>query len=118
MSQPPPYPPLVAEALQAMQAGRFDQAEQLAARALADAPQSYEARQVRALFVGEGAHLVIEAGQGDMAVLIVHAGDELGQRLGRVVDRTAKDARVQIVIRAVNPQFEIGQAAQAIGQGG
>jgi predicted O-linked N-acetylglucosamine transferase (SPINDLY family) len=40
---------LVAAALQAIQAREWDRAEQLAAQALAIAPQSYEARQVRAL---------------------------------------------------------------------
>ena len=40
---------LVAQAMQAIQARQWDRAEQLAAQALALAPQSYEARQVRAL---------------------------------------------------------------------
>ena len=42
-------PPLVAEAMRAMDARQWARAEDLAARALAVAPQSYEARQVRAL---------------------------------------------------------------------
>jgi predicted O-linked N-acetylglucosamine transferase (SPINDLY family) len=40
---------LVAQALDAIQARQWDRAEQLAAQALAIAPQSYQARQVRAL---------------------------------------------------------------------
>jgi protein O-GlcNAc transferase len=40
---------LVAQAMQAIQARQWERAEQLAAQALAIAPQSYEARQVRAL---------------------------------------------------------------------
>lgn len=41
--------PLVGEANQAMQAGQWARAEELASRALAIAPHSYEARQIRAL---------------------------------------------------------------------
>ena len=51
-------------------------------------------------------------------MLVMHAGDQFRQDIGRVSDHTAKDAGMEIGIGAVNSQFKIGQAAQGIDDGG
>jgi hypothetical protein len=55
---------------------------------------------VGALGGGGLAHLVVDAGDEDAAVLVGEAGQQLGHALHRIGDRTAPHAAVQRVVEA------------------
>src|SRR5690606_14455671 len=65
----------------------------------------------------EGAHGVVEAGDGDSAFGVVQGGGEAGGDGGGVGDGAAEDARMEVNGRSVHAHFEAGDAAQAVGEG-
>src|SRR5205814_3100642 len=68
-------------------------------------------------FVGrERNYVVVETRDGDAAVFVAEPGEQLAKGQGRVVHRTAVDARVQIARGAVELDFEGNDSAQRGGQ--
>ena len=64
-----------------------------------------------------GQYGLVEAGQGNAALLVVQAGQQLGQGLQRVEHGSAEDARVQLGGRAAHLQLGVEAAAQPEGEG-
>ena len=64
----------------------------------------------RALLVGERHDRVVEARDPDPAVGALERGDDLGERVGRVLDRAAVPARVQVDRRADDVDLGVHQA--------
>ena len=63
--------------------------------------------------VGEGPHVVVEAGHGDPAVVVVEGGHQAGDEVGRVGHGPAEQARVQVDGRGAHVDVEGHQAPHA-----
>ena len=61
---------------------------------------------------------VVEAGDEDAAVGVVEAGDEFGEDGIGVGDAAAEDAAVEVDGGAVDGEFDAGDAAEPVGEGG
>ena len=66
-----------------------------------------------AVLGGELHDVVVEAGDGDAAVGVVQAGDHRAERVDRVRHRAAVVAGVEVLVRAGDGHFQIGEAAHA-----
>ena len=77
-----------------------------------------ELGRVLALGGGEGYDVVVEAGDGDAAVVVVERGEDSGEDVGGVGDGAAVDAGVEVVGGAGDGEFHVDQAADAVGDGG
>ena len=76
-----------------------------------------QTRQLRAFFGAQRTHPVIETWQRNAAIRVVHAGNQITQHLGGVVNHAAKAARVQVARGAVDDQIIVSQAAQRVANG-
>ena len=70
------------------------------------------------LFLGNLQHVVVEAGDSDMAVLVDKVGDKLGQDIGGIGHGTAEEAGMEVLVRAGDADFDIAQTAKPYGDGG
>ena len=71
-----------------------------------------------ALLVADDQHVVVEAGYGDVVVLVVQAGNHLAEYVDGVGDGTAVDAAVEVVVGAGHFHLPVAEAAQAAGDAG
>ena len=58
-------------------------------------------------------HVVVEALDGDVAVIVDQRIDHLAERVDRIVDRTAVVTRVQVLLRSFDRDLHVGDAAHA-----
>ena len=70
------------------------------------------------LFLGDLQHIVVEAGNSDVTVLVDKVGDKLGQDIGGIGHSTAEKAGMEILVGAGDADFDIAQAAKPYGDGG
>ena len=57
-------------------------------------------------------HAIVEAGNGDAAVVVEQAAEDAGQHPDRVLRAAAENAGMQIAVGGLDPDFFIDQAAQ------
>jgi hypothetical protein len=92
------------------------------------APGSRDARRLQQLLIahvglghlgpldlGQGHHVVVEAGNGDAVIGVVQRGEDFDQGQRRIVHRAAVEAAVQIIVRTDGLDLDVGHAAQAMG---
>ena len=72
--------------------------------------------QLFSLVSGERNNVGVKTRNGDTAIFVAQAGQQLAQGHGRVVHRTAVDAGVQIARRALRFDLHRADAAQGVGQ--
>ncbi len=60
------------------------------------------------------AHVLVKPGDGDAVVVVVQAGNEATERVGRVVHGAAVVAGVKVPVRALQGDLGVGQPAQAV----
>ena len=70
-----------------------------------------------ALGVRQRHDVVVEARHGDAVVGVVQLGQDFDQRQRRVVHRAAVEPAVQVVVRPLDLDLDVGHAAQAVGDG-
>ena len=58
-------------------------------------------------------HVVVEALDGDVAILVDQRIDHLAERVDRIVDRAAVVARVKVFLRPLDRNLHVGDAAHA-----
>ena len=66
----------------------------------------------RTLFFGNRQHVVIEARNGDLSILVHHFRQHLAESINRVLDSTAEMTGMQVSIRAVHLYLPVRQATQ------
>ena len=71
-----------------------------------------------AFLVADDQHVVVEAGDGDVSVLVVQRGYHLAEYVDGVGHGAAIDAAVQVVVGTGDLHFPIAEAAQAAGDAG
>ena len=71
-----------------------------------------------ALGLGQLAHVVVEARNGDVSVLVDQTCHQTRQHVGRIGHRTAEEPRVEVLVGSRHLDFHVGQAAQAAGDRG
>ena len=64
---------------------------------------------------GERLDVVVKAGNLHLPALVDQRRQHRAQRVGRIGHRAAERAGVQVLLGAGQPQLEIGDAAQAVG---
>ena len=71
-----------------------------------------------ALLVAEHQHVVVEAGDGDVAVLVVQVGNHLAEHVDGVGHSAAEDAAVKVMVGAGHLHLPVAEAAEAAGNRG
>lgn len=71
-----------------------------------------------ALLVGEDEDVVVEAGDGDVAVRVVEVGDHLAEHVDGVGHGAAEEAGVEVVVGAGDFDLPVAEAAEAAGDAG
>ena len=74
-------------------------------------------RHLLTLAVRKRHDVVVEAGNGDAPFAIDQPGQDLRQGVGRIGDRAAERAGVQIAVGAADVKLVVGDAPQAVGDG-
>ena len=77
-----------------------------------------DARELAALAVAERPHAVVETGHQDVAGWIFEVGEDLRERLGGVGRDAAEVAGVEIGAGRFDPELEVDQAAERVGDRG
>lgn len=67
---------------------------------------------------GEGNDGIVEAGELDFAIRVFHRVEEVSQGQARIGDRSAEATGVEIGFGAMDAKFIVGDAAEAVGDGG
>ena len=77
-----------------------------------DSGREVELRPLRQDIGRQVLHAIIEAGDGDAAVVVMKAAENAGQHPDRVLRATAKDAGMQIAAGGLDPYLLVNKSAQ------
>ena len=87
-----------------------------------DRPEKFLRRQAEVLplllhGIGQFFHAIIEAGDGDPAVMVMYGGDDAGKHANGILRGAPEQPRMEVAVGSLDPDLVIEEAAQRRGDG-